>query len=285
MTDTPAAITLADGRRLAYLDAGDPDGRPVLCCHGGLSSRLDVLPAWPTAEALGVRLISPDRPGIGGSEFQPARVLLDWPGDVEQLVDHLGIDQFSVLGWSAGGMYAQACAYGLQSRVRHLGLVASVIPPDWPGMMTEINGMDRSFIRLSTAGAPLEKSIFSFMRTIARHTPDIFAKRSGIPPTVIAEMRASVAEGLLNTGGAVQDYRLLGESWGFEPSSISVPTDIWQGTADHMVPTGWGQRLADAIAGSRLTVVQGGTHFLMYEAWEDILLAMTQGAGDGTGDH
>src|SRR6478735_9158152 len=81
MTDTPAAITLADGRRLAYLDAGDPDGRPVLCCQGGLSSRLDVLPAWPTAEALGVRLISPDRPGIGGSEFQPARVLLDWPGD------------------------------------------------------------------------------------------------------------------------------------------------------------------------------------------------------------
>jgi len=284
MTDDPLTITLADGRTLAYFDLGDPAGRPVLNCHGGLSSRLDVLPAWPAAEVLGVRLISPDRPGIGGSQFQPERVLLDWPGDVEQLADRLGLDQFAVLGWSAGGMYAQACAFALPSRVRHLGLVGSVIPPDWPGMMAEINLMDRTFIRLATAGVPVEKLIFILMRMVARHTPEALTRRSRLPDSVTAGMRASVAEALVDPLGAVEDYRLLGESWGFDPASIEVATDIWQGTDDHMVPAVWGRRLAAAIAGSRLTVVEGGSHFLMYEAWEEILLALTDLAEDTFGE-
>lgn len=278
MTGDHLTVTLADGRALAYFDVGDPAGRPVLNCHGGLSSRLDVLPAWPVAEAMGVRLISPDRPGVGGSEFQPGRSVLDWPEDVEQLADQLGLEQFAVLGWSAGGSYAQACAYALPSRVSHLGLVASVIPPDWPGMMAEINRMDRSFIRLSTTGAQVEKSIFKLMRTVARHTPEALTKRSRLPEAVTSGMRASVAEALSDPRGAVEDYRLLGQSWGFDPASIEVPTDIWQGTDDHMVPADWGRRLAAAIPGSRLTIVEGGTHFLMYEAWDEILSVLVESA-------
>jgi pimeloyl-ACP methyl ester carboxylesterase len=252
----------------------------VVNCHGGLSSRLDVLPAWPAAEALGVRLISPDRPGIGGSEFQPDRVLLDWPGDIEELADQLNLDRFAVFGWSAGGMYAQACAFALPDRVSHLGLVASVIPPDWPGMMSEINRMDRSFIRLSSAGAPVERSIFTLVRTVARHTPEVLARRSRLPDSVTAGMRASIAEALVNPGGAVEDYRLLGESWGFDPASIAVATDIWQGTNDLMVPVSWGRRLAAAIPDSRLTIVEGASHFLMYDVWDQILTTLIEG-GEG----
>ena len=58
-------VTLADGRDLAYEEYGNPDGFPVLSFHGGLSSRLDAAPAHEAAVLMGVRLLSPDRPGIG----------------------------------------------------------------------------------------------------------------------------------------------------------------------------------------------------------------------------
>src|SRR5271167_4350698 len=85
------SVTLPDGRELAYEEYGDPAGDPVLSFHGGLSSRLDAAPAHQAALDLGVRLISPDRPGIGLSTFQPGRRLLDWPADVAALTEALGI--------------------------------------------------------------------------------------------------------------------------------------------------------------------------------------------------
>ena len=74
-----ASVELPDGRVLAYENYGDPGGFPVLSFHGGLSSRLDAEHAHSAAVASGVRLVSPDRPGIGLSTFQPGRRLLDWP--------------------------------------------------------------------------------------------------------------------------------------------------------------------------------------------------------------
>ena len=75
---TPA-VTLPDGRTLAYEEYGDPDGRPVLSFHGGLSSRLDAAPADQAALTLGVRIVSPDRPGMGLSTYQPGRRLSTGP--------------------------------------------------------------------------------------------------------------------------------------------------------------------------------------------------------------
>jgi pimeloyl-ACP methyl ester carboxylesterase len=100
----------------------------VISCHGGLSSRLDA--GWIDAPAreLGVRVVAADRPGIGRSERQPGRTLLDWPEDVLELVDALGTDRFAVLGWSAGGAYAAACAYRLPERVSGRPAVARAVP-------------------------------------------------------------------------------------------------------------------------------------------------------------
>ena len=58
------------------------------------------------ARRLGVRVISPDRPGIARSDPQPRRRVLDWPADVAELADQLELATFAVIGWSAGGMFA-----------------------------------------------------------------------------------------------------------------------------------------------------------------------------------
>lgn len=63
-------LTLSDGRRLAYLDLGDPDGFPLVSCHGGLSSALDVVPSDASAHDHNLRIIAADRPGIGSSDLR-----------------------------------------------------------------------------------------------------------------------------------------------------------------------------------------------------------------------
>ena len=98
----PSTIELSDGRTLAYAEYGDPDGTPVFCFHGVIGSRLMWSLAADEASDRGIRLVAQDRPGFGGSDFQAGRRLLDWPGDVCALADHLGVDRFGVVGFSGG---------------------------------------------------------------------------------------------------------------------------------------------------------------------------------------
>ena len=70
-------VRLRDGRSMGYAQYGDPNGFPVVNAHGGMACRLDVAAAAPIANQVGVRLISPDRPGIGLSDPQPGRTVLD----------------------------------------------------------------------------------------------------------------------------------------------------------------------------------------------------------------
>ena len=109
MTDrTNQAITLNDGRQLAYAEFGDPDGKPVIYNHGYNGSRLEGYMIESAIDTTGIRLIVPDRPGIGNSTYQNGRTLLDWPDDVITLANALDIETFAMLGVSGGGPYTAA---------------------------------------------------------------------------------------------------------------------------------------------------------------------------------
>src|SRR5580765_7402671 len=103
MTNTECReIKLRDGRTLAYAEYGSPLGLPIIHCHGTPSSRVEGELTFNGAIAaeLGVRIIVPDRPGMGRSDFQPARRIVDWPNDVLELAAALKFDTFAVLGSS-----------------------------------------------------------------------------------------------------------------------------------------------------------------------------------------
>src|SRR5262245_28757373 len=103
-------LVLPDGRKLAYAEFGDPDGLPVLYCHGSPGSRLEpLLIGDERLRQAGLRVIAPDRPGMGGSDFQRGRRLTDWPADVVRLADHLRLPRFAILGNSGGGPFAAVC--------------------------------------------------------------------------------------------------------------------------------------------------------------------------------
>lgn len=116
---TTNLLTLPDNRRLAYAEYGNPNGHPTLYFHGGGASRLEpLLLGDDVFTRLGLRLIAPDRPGIGQSDFQPNRGFSDWVKDIEALANGLELDKFSVWGVSAGGGYAAVCAAKIPERLQ-----------------------------------------------------------------------------------------------------------------------------------------------------------------------
>ncbi len=121
-------LELQDGAVLAFDEYGDPTGAPVMFCHGWPSSCTMAQLADEPARGLGVRIISPDRPGISGSTMQRDRKLSDWPGFLQELVNHLEISEFRMLAISGGAPYAYAAAVAMPDRVRAIAIVGGVIP-------------------------------------------------------------------------------------------------------------------------------------------------------------
>jgi len=264
------SVALRDGRVLAYEEYGDPGGFPVLSCHGGLSSRLDAAPAHQAAVTKAIRLISPDRPGIGLSTYQPGRRLVDWPADVEQLTDALGIDSFAVMGWSAGGPYAAVCAAKFPGRVRAAALLSSSVPLDLYGSARGLSVEDRALLTLSQrapwlASAVLKASIVHasntrLLRAVLRAFPPadrLVLAEWGPPDQALAFLREAVRQG---TAGCVHDYRIFGDPWGFGLEEIRVPVHIWEGSEDRTGPPDYRDFLRRHIPGATVTVVPGEGH-------------------------
>jgi pimeloyl-ACP methyl ester carboxylesterase len=122
-------IDVGAGRRIAFQIFGDPGGRPVFFFHGSPASRLegDFLDA--PAAAHHIRLIAVDRPGMGCSDPQPGRRLLDWPSDVSAVARELRVSRFLVMGFSTGALYVYACAKAMPDRLDGAVIVSGTGPP------------------------------------------------------------------------------------------------------------------------------------------------------------
>jgi len=278
-------LRLRDGRTVAYAQYGAPDGVVIVNAHGGLSCRLDVASADDAARAAGVRLISPDRPGIGGSDACPGRTILDWAEDVSQLMDLLAVDSFAVMGWSMGGQYAAALAAAMPARVSRLAIVAGALPLTEPGVFAHLPAMDRAYTRLSQRSPWLARMCFRAMGFTARSAPTLYGRLAAaeLGPAdanvlrdegfgVFARMSA---EALRRPDGVVEDYRAWIRPWGFTPEQIVVPTDVWAGEDDQLVPADWQRELASRIKDATLHTRPGG-HFLAHLHYREIFERLTR---------
>src|SRR4051812_19250222 len=164
-------LRLADGRRMRWSEFGPPDGTPVLSCHGGLLCRFDVEPCADDFAAAGLRVLSPDRPGVGGSDRAPGHSTVGWVDDARQLLDSLGLDRVAVTGWSLGGQYAAAVAARLADRVTGLALVSGCPPLDDGDRFDELNAMDRRLARLSQKAPAIARAAFATTARLGRRSP------------------------------------------------------------------------------------------------------------------
>jgi pimeloyl-ACP methyl ester carboxylesterase len=274
---------MPDGRGLAFEEYGDPHGEPVLSFHGGLSSRLDAAPAHAAALTLGVRIISPDRPGMGWSTFQPGRRLLDWPTDVAALADALNIERFAVMGWSCGGPYAAVCAAKMPDRITAVALLASAVPFELMGTTKGLLRSDRILLslvrraprlasvllRVSIADAS-EKRLF---REIRRSFPAVdwaALKERGSVGEAVGFVKESMRCG---TAGCLQDYRIFGDPWGFSLGELTAPVHVWEGAEDHTGPLAYRDLLLRHIPHARLSLVPGEGHLSLLQHQATAILA------------
>lgn len=122
-------LTLADGRKLSYTDTGTGENGTWIHCHGIPGSRYELAHITADLNASGLRVIVPDRPGYGDSTPHPDYGFLQHTNDVRQLADHLGLDRFSVSGFSGGGVFAMATANDLEERIERLTIAATPAVP------------------------------------------------------------------------------------------------------------------------------------------------------------
>ena len=274
-------LTLRDGRRLGYAVYGDPDGSPVLNCHGGLVSGHDVAPADRLARSLGWYVISPDRPGIARTDRLPGHGVLPWvDADVVPLLDHLGVDRFAAMGWSEGGQYALATSVTLADRVTACAVIAGCVPLDDAEMLAQSNRVDRTFVLLARRLPPALWITSTSTRLLARWAPGVLVRSAldGEPEGEHAALYRQgswfadiLGEGAADAAGVVEEYRVIVAPWGFAPEDVTVPVGIFQGTADPVVPPAWGDTLAERIPGAELTVFPGEGHFISVTRRREVL--------------
>lgn len=119
-----------------------------------------------------VRFIGIDRPGFGLSDFKPKRALVDWPNDITELANSLGIDQFSILGVSGGGPYAAACAHQMPDRLISVGIVCGMGPVDVPRIMDQMVSIYRQGLRLTRRFPKIVTALYPFSSFFFRNYPE-----------------------------------------------------------------------------------------------------------------
>lgn len=284
-------LGLPDGRRLAWSELGDPDGTPVVWHHGGLSCRLDARRGDEVARDAGVRMIAPDRPGIGRSSRDPGRTVASWAADVGALADHLGLDRFATVGWSAGGPHALAVAAGLGDRVTRVATCGGMAPIRDRADRAELGlAVDRMLIPLSRRfpwAARRVVSLASGRRGAEKAKAQTLKVLGATDRALLADRPAAEvvlwADGRIETfrsgyAGTVDDYRAFGApDWGFATEAVTAPVDCWQGADDDLVPRAHAERLATSLPDATLHVVDGVGHFLpaQPEAFARVLARLT----------
>lgn len=286
MADASKTIILRDGRTLGYTEHGDLSGQPVIFIHGNPGSRFMRHPDESIAASLGIRLVTPDRPGYGLSDYQTKRTLLDFPEDMVQLADALQIDKFAIFGTSAGGPYTAACAYKLPNRITKAAIVSGAAPMNRDDAY---EGMHPDFVKAfklaqwpfwllrllmavtdRLAARDPEKSLQQSLEMTSAHDAEILND-----PAIREQVKGYRAEAIRRgVKGRVQESKILVSPWGFSPSQIQVETHLWYWEDDTLVPISHGRYLDAHIPNSVPHFLPGGGHFSIFEHWREILAAL-----------
>jgi pimeloyl-ACP methyl ester carboxylesterase len=283
------STTLRDGRALCWSEHGDPDGRPLLFFHGFPGSRLEAAMVRAEAKRRRVRIVAMDRPGIGGSQPAPGRALLDWPGDVEQLLDALELERAPLVGVSGGVPYALACAHRIPERLTEVGLVCGLGPIHEAGVPEDMVFWNRLGLRAGRALPALARPVLGLVAPVMRRRPQYFVRRlwhevDEADAAVLADpelrdiLASTFAEAFRRgAAGPADDARIYVSPWGFAASEVAKPVRLWHGEADRVVPVAMGRYLARTLPACEARILPGEGHFsIVVRRCEELLRALVR---------
>jgi pimeloyl-ACP methyl ester carboxylesterase len=283
MTNDPHTFAFPSGN-LAWYEAGDPAGLPLFYFHGWPASGYQGIFLDACGKKLGIRIISPDRPGIGASAPQPGRSFSDWPQTVAMLADHLGLSTFRVMGVSGGCPYSLHTAAALPDRVLAAATVCG------PAPLTKEN-KDKIFwaFRLLlpmqklpprvlapgfhatawlTKGSIDRMPLKALIATMSPPDRAVFHDALG-RDVITTSFRKSFQQGVKWT---IEEGRLYDRDWNLDFLTITVPVRLWHGGRDKHLPAAMSEWVKDRLPNAHLTLKPEDGHFsLPIKRHEEIL--------------
>ncbi|GAA4458151.1 alpha/beta fold hydrolase [Phytohabitans houttuyneae] len=277
------------GRTLAIDVTGDPDGYPIFLMHGTPGSKSGPKPRPIVLHRMGIKLISYDRPGYGGSDPLHERSVADAAKDVEAIADHLRIEKFAVVGRSGGGPHALACAAILHERVTSAAALVCFAPADaadldWYEGMAEQNVSDymRADNELCDLIQDIKKraydmqddpeSLVNFIRSSLCTLDERVVNDRALRKLIKGSYRVAVRQGPI---GWIDDTYALRTPWGFRLGDIACPVLLWHGEKDRLAPRSHTLWLGKQILRARVWIEPEAGHFAAVEILPEVLASLT----------
>ena len=289
-------VATDDGRSLEVLDAGTPDGFPLVYHHGTPQGAVPFPTLERAAAEQGLRVISYSRPGYGASSPRPdgatTAQVADDAADTATVLDHLGVGDFLTIGWSGGGPRALACAALLPDRCLAAACCVGIAPAaEYDGDIRD--GMAEENVAEYTAVLAGVEALEAFLGTrTGFFTVSAEEVSEGLgalaPPVDRAALTGELAGYLAASVNAAGRQGIVGwrdddlthtRPWGFDLRDIRVPVSVWQGRLDAMVPFAHAEWLAAHVAGVRAHLVEGEGHLSLMQKAPAILQDLRQLGG------
>lgn len=266
------------GNRLAYDEYGSKTGMPLFYFHDTGSSRLEAVFFHRAARQHGYRLIAVDRPGVGCSDFYESTQTVDFCQDVLTLADELGIGNFAVMSFGAGGVYATTLAYMRPQRViAHLNLagvpgnVFNETPKSTFAALC-IHELTPALIKLSVRlrhafaqdkpEASLER-LYNFLS----YTDRKIMSSPRVRQTLALDQSEAIRNG---ARGVAQDFAMCFRKLDFKLHEVSVPTLVWQGSADRLSSRSDCEYLVARLQNARFFRVANRGHFFFINCMDEV---------------
>ena len=276
----PRFHRLPGGRSLAWREYGDADGWPVIVTHGFADVGLQRPQEDEIARRAGLRLICPDRPGIGRSEYLKDCTPDKYADDLRSLANSLGLKAYDVMGLSYGALDATVFASLAGSRLRKLILVS----PNFPEPPEAITGSAFRAIRESLSASDLlidswyrlnlkimRARGFEFFQRHLGNTAECDFEAMAADPDMVARLEAGVFESTRQGVGAVREFlRIHAKAPAESYNSFAGPVVLWHGEDDGDTPLSSVQTSVSGMKQVAWRIEPGMGHRLYFLKFRDI---------------
>ncbi|MFO0888900.1 MAG: alpha/beta fold hydrolase [Isosphaeraceae bacterium] len=287
-------IPMRTGRPLEVEEYGDPRGHPAFFFHGLIGSHHQASYIAAQAREQGLRIIAPNRPGVGRSPFVRRRTPLEVVPDVEDLAAALGLGEFSVIGISGGAPYALACLYALGPRIRTATVISGMGPTRLRGALAGMDRRRRLALELGSRFPALARRECArwagkfradperFLRRLVATWPEAdraLFRREDVFALFLKDLHQVFTEGD-GPRTFAQELELY-RRYGFSPAALPRRTCVmvWHGSDDTIVPPAMAWAMSGALPRCELHLVPGG-HFMAIEVSDRIIRRLTQLLGN-----
>lgn len=276
-------VKTIDGRQISYKLSGDPNGTPLVLLHGmgasaSFTDSLDSLFRRKKTFAISI-----DRPGTAESSYFVEKNIYSYIELLHTFIHTLTEGPFMLMGWSAGGYYAQAYSICYPEDVSHLSLISSAIPFMNKKAKNLLPFRYQALLKLNNFIPSWTEKLFKKTAHKLILNPDIILHKAmkflsspdfktASDPMIYSLFKRNAIESYSQEGkGPYFDAMALANKEEIPLKNIKIPTHIWHGLRDSILPTQFAHYLHSEITGSTVFEISGQGHFLYLNYMEKIM--------------